>query len=157
MNHVTARNLPARDELRIWRDYFETGETLRSLMGTRLQSESALSSADYQVLLAVNEATDHRIRPSELAADVGWQRSRLSHHLGRMEARGLIRREQCADDSRGAEVVLTPEGGDAFRRCTVPHLTDIRRMFVDALTPEQLTQLDGITTALRDHLGLARR
>jgi DNA-binding MarR family transcriptional regulator len=154
MARTPGRALPTRDELRIWRDYAETAETLRSRMSTRLQSESALSGADYQVLVALHDTPDRRIRPSDLAASIGWQRSRLSHHLGRMEARGLIRREECADDSRGAEIFVTTAGAEAFRRCTVPHLKDIQELFVAALTPEQLREVEGISRALRAHLGM---
>ena len=77
------------------------------------------------------------MRSSELAAGIGWERSRLSHHLGRMERRGLVRREECATDNRGAEVVLSTAGAEAFRAATVPHLRAVRELFVDALTPEQ--------------------
>jgi DNA-binding MarR family transcriptional regulator len=146
------RRMPTSDELRAWRDFIETAEVLRARLTTRLQEESALSLGDYQVLLALKEADGHRIRSSELAATVGWERSRLSHHLGRMERRGLVRREDCATDSRGAEVVLTGDGADAFRRASVPHLRAIRELFVDALSPEQLAAAGTVGAALREHL-----
>ncbi len=157
MNSATARNLPTREQLRIWRDYTETAESLRSLLGSRMQSESAVSTADYQVMLALSEATGRRLRSSALASSIGWQRSRLSHHLGRMEARGLIVREGSAADNRGSEVLLTAAGAEVFRRCSVPHLRDVRELFVAALTPEQLAALDGVSAALRVHLGLPGR
>jgi DNA-binding MarR family transcriptional regulator len=71
-----------------------------------------------------------------------------------MEKRGLVRREPCAEDARGSQVVLTEEGARAFRASTVPHLQAIRETFVDAFTDEQLDALDEATTALRAHLGL---
>jgi DNA-binding MarR family transcriptional regulator len=153
----SSKRLPNREQLRIWRDYAEVTESLRSRLATRLQSESGLSGADYQVLVALNDAEGHRVRPSELAASIGWQRSRLSHHLGRMESRGLVRREECETDSRGAEVVLTTAGAQAFDRCTRPHLKDIHDLFVSALTTEQLRQLEGISRDLRAHLGMPIR
>ncbi|NJP31852.1 MarR family winged helix-turn-helix transcriptional regulator [Micromonospora thermarum] len=146
------RQLPTADELRIWRDFIETAEALRSRLASRLQVESSLSPSDYAVLLALSEAQDRQLRSSELAAHIGWERSRLSHHLGRMERRGLIRRQECATDPRGAEVHLTPSGAEAFRGSTVPHLRAIREFFVDALTPEQLRAAGEIAAALRVHL-----
>jgi DNA-binding MarR family transcriptional regulator len=107
------------------------------------------------VLLTLTEAPDTRIRSSELAAQVGWERSRLSHHLGRMEQRGLIRREDCATDNRGAEAVLTPEGAASFRRASSPHLHAIQELFVSALTPEQLAAVAEISAALSSHLELS--
>src|SRR5690242_19654448 len=150
---VTMATRVTAEELRVWRDFIETAEVLRARLSSRLQQDSALSIGDYQVLLALSEAGGHRIRSSELAVTVGWERSRLSHHLGRMERRGLIAREYCATDSRGAEVVLTDEGAGAFRRATVPHLRAVRELFFDALTAEELAAGGVVGAALREHLG----
>lgn len=146
------RTVPTAEELRIWRGFVETTEMLRSQLASRLQSESSLSPGDYGVLLALREADGHRLRSSDLAAKIGWERSRLSHHLGRMERRGLIRREDCAADSRGAEITATDEGLEAFRRASLPHLRAIQQLFVDALTPEQLAAAAEITAALAARL-----
>jgi DNA-binding MarR family transcriptional regulator len=153
---VGRRTLPTSEQLRVWRDFIETADVLRARLSSRLQSESALSPGDYAVLLALSEADAHRLRSSELAVHVGWERSRLSHHLGRMERRELIRREECATDSRGAEVVLTTAGAEAFRAASIPHLRAVRELFVDALTPEQLTAAGEIAAALSAHLGRDR-
>jgi DNA-binding MarR family transcriptional regulator len=150
------RPLLTTEELRIWRDFIETAEALRSELASRLQSESALSPGDYAVLLTLSEAPEQRLRSSDLATSVSWERSRLSHHLGRMERRGLIRREECATDSRGAEVVLNPTGAEAFRRASVPHLRDVRELFVDALTSTQLMAAAEVTKALREGLDSSR-
>jgi DNA-binding MarR family transcriptional regulator len=151
------RQLPTAEQLRIWRDFIETADALRSELSSRLQSESSLSPGDYVVLLALSEAEGWRMRSSELAAGIGWERSRLSHHLGRMERRGLIRREECAADNRGAEVVLAPTGAEAFRGATVPHLRAVRELFVDALTPDQLVAAGEVAATLRAHLGSSRK
>lgn len=147
-----SRKLPSRAELRTWREFIETTEVLRGTLAARLQGDSGLSPGDYAVLLALSEAEGGRIRSSELAARIGWERSRVSHHLARMERRQLIRREECATDSRGAEVVLEPAGAEAFHGATVPHLRAIRELFVDALSPEQLAAAGEIAAALREHL-----
>lgn len=146
------RPILTTEELRIWRDYIETAELLRAELASRLQSESGLSAGDYAVMLALSEAPGRRLRSSDLAATIGWERSRLSHHLGRMERRGLIRREECATDSRGAEVVLDVAGAESFRRASVPHLRAVRELFADALTPAQLTAAGELAAALRTHL-----
>jgi DNA-binding MarR family transcriptional regulator len=146
------RRLPTSEELRVWRDFIETVEALRGVVAGRLQAETGLSPGDYTVLLALTEAPQTRLRPSDLAATIGWERSRLSHHLGRMERRGLIRREGFSGDSRGAFVVLEEAGSTAFHSATVPHLTAVRELFVDALTPDQLNAVALISGALRDHL-----
>ena len=149
------RRSPTTDQLAAWRVFVETSERMRGAIGSRLQADSRLSTGDYAVLLSLSEATDNRVRSSELAATIGWERSRLSHHLGRMEQRGLIRREDCLTDNRGAEAVLTPEGAAAFRRSSPPHLHAIQELFVSALTPEQLEAIAEISRALSAHLDQA--
>lgn len=150
----TGRRMPTKEQVRVWRAYIETAEALRARLARRLQDEASLSVGDYEVLLQLSESDTHRFRSSELAARVGWERSRLSHHLGRMEERGLIRREACPEDGRGAEVVLTEAGAKAFRAGSIPHLLAVRKLFLDAFTAEQLAELDALTEALRGHLGL---
>jgi DNA-binding MarR family transcriptional regulator len=147
---VARRRMTSR-ELAVWRSLLDTTAELRRILGAQLQ-ESGLSPADYQVLLALTEADGRRLRSSELAASIDWERSRLSHHLGRMERRGLIGRRDCATDSRGAEIALTEAGAQAFRRASVPHLRAIKQHFADALTPAQFEALAGILQALQDHL-----
>jgi DNA-binding MarR family transcriptional regulator len=147
---AAAQRLTAQ-ELAIWRSLLDTTAELRRILGAQLQA-SGVSPADYQVLLALREAEGARLRSSELASTIDWERSRLSHHLGRMERRGLIQRDDCATDSRGAEVSLTPSGAGAFRRASAPHLRAIKHHFVDALTPEQLEALAHVLQALQRHL-----
>jgi DNA-binding MarR family transcriptional regulator len=139
-------------ELATWRALIDTTTELRRILGAQLLRESNLSPADYQVLLALSEADGGRLRSSELAASIDWERSRLSHHLGRMERRGLIRRDDCATDSRGAEVSLTDGGAGMFRGATAPHMRAIKENFADALTREQFEALADILQALRRHL-----
>ncbi|GAB2627035.1 MarR family transcriptional regulator [Paractinoplanes abujensis] len=143
--------------MRIWRNYVETAEVVRLRLAGRLQSETSLSSGDYVVLLALSEAEGQTLRSSVLAARIEWERSRLSHHLGRMEKRGLLRRVPCADDVHGIDVVMTEVGAETFHAATVPHLKAVREMFADALTDDQLSHLDEATQALRRHLALDPR
>jgi len=147
---ATRQRLTPR-ELAIWRTLLDTTADLRRVLGAMLL-DSGLSPTDYQVLLALREAAGTRLRSSELAATIDWERSRLSHHLGRMERRGLIRRDDCATDSRGAEVSLTESGAAAFRRAGAPHLRAIKQHFVDALTPQQVEALAAVLQSLQHHL-----
>jgi DNA-binding MarR family transcriptional regulator len=153
----TGRRSPTADDLATWRAFIETSERLRSVIGSRMQADSGLSSGDYSVLLSLSETKDHRARSSELAVKVGWERSRLSHHLGRMEQRGLIRRDDCETDNRGAEVVLTTAGAEAFRRSSAPHLHAIQELFIGALSPAQLASVRELSEALVESLDRAER
>ena len=145
------------DELAIWRSLMDTTTELRRILGAQLLQETGLSPADYQVLLALREADGSRLRSSELAASIDWERSRLSHHLARMERRGLIRRDDCATDNRGAEVSLTEDGAALFRAATTPHARAIKKHFADALTPKQFEALADVLATLQNHLHPAAR
>lgn len=147
-----ARKTPTHDELAAWREYIEAAEEMNRAVSTAMHNQSGISSGDYVVLLALSEADGHRLRSSSLADVVGWERSRLSHHLGRMEKRGLVRRERCGSDSRGAEVVISDEGARLFRTASAAHFRVIRRYFVDALSDEQLDAVRGASASLRAHL-----
>jgi DNA-binding MarR family transcriptional regulator len=149
----TVRRSPTAAELHAFRTFIEVTDELRSAFAARMQSESGVSSGDYAVLLALAEAKDRRMRSSDLAAQIGWERSRLSHHLGRMERRELIRREECLTDNRGAEIALAPAGARAYRQANVPHLHAIRELFIDVLTPEQLAAAQEIAEVLRNRRG----
>ena len=139
-------------ELTVWRSFIDVTNELRRLMGSRLARDSGLSAADYHVLVTLSEAPGRRMRPSALAAAIDWERSRLSHHLARMEKRELIAREDCVEDNRGAEIVLTEVGASAFRAATAPHARAIKEHFADALTPEQFAALDDVLATLSRHL-----
>lgn len=149
---TTSRRSPTANQLQTWRAFVETTSDLTAQITARMQRDSGLSSGDYAVLLALSEAGEERLRSSDLAVHIGWERSRLSHHLGRMEKRALIRRQDCPTDNRGAEVAITAEGAQAFRQSNPSHLRAIRELFIDALTPEQLDAAAEITEALAVHL-----
>src|SRR5260221_6641493 len=146
-----ARRRMSSAELATWRSLLDTTEAVRRVLGAELK-DTSLSPADYQVLLALTEAPDKRMRSSELASTIGWERSRLSHHLGRMEGRGLITRHDCATDNRGAEVSMSATGARVFRRSTAPHMRSIKRHFADALTPAQFAALADVLRSLQTHL-----
>ena len=148
----SGRRSPTSQELGVWRAYVETSEYVRQAMAAGLHATSGISPGDYGILLALSEAEEGRLRSSVLAEGIGWERSRLSHHLGRMESRGLICRKKSDNDSRGAVVELTDEGARMFRASSAPHLRLIRQLFIEALTPEDLEDLGRIVGKLRQHL-----
>lgn len=147
---ATSERLTAR-ELTVWRSLLDTTTELRRLLAAELQ-QVELSPGDYAVLLALTEADERTLRSSELADAIDWERSRLSHHLGRMERRGLIRRTDCPGDNRGALVLLTDDGFQAIRRASGPHLRAVKRLFADALDPQQLDALAAALGSIRTHL-----
>lgn len=148
------RRSPSASELAIWREYVETSEQVKRTLSTAFHETSGISPGDYAVMLALSEAPEKTLRSSDVADVVGWERSRLSHHLRRMEERGLITRGAVDGDARGAGVTLTDTGSRIFRSSSSSHLRLIREVFVDAFTPAQLDVMRILTATLHQHLDI---
>src|SRR5436305_2168472 len=123
---------------RVWQGYLHVNQDLIAALEQQLTRESGLSGADYRVLHPLSEAPDGLLRARDLGAEIGWDRSRLSHHLGRMEKRGLVTREECAEDARGLRVRLTKVGRRAIEEAAPGHVAAGRRYFFDPLSNDEL-------------------
>lgn len=117
-----------------------------------LAHDSGLSDPDYDVLSNLSEAGNHRCRLKDLAAKMLWSPSRLSHHIARMEQRGLVARDECSEDARGAVVLLTNDGWAALQAAAPGHVESVRRHLIDLLTPQQINSLAEIGEAVVAHL-----
>ena len=139
-------------EQRAWRGYQGMRLLLSAQIARDLAHDSGLSEPDYTVLSNLSEAEGHRWRLNELAARMLWSKSRLSHHIARMQERGLVTREDCTTDGRGAFVVLTKQGMRAIETAAPPHVASVRRHLIDVLTPAEVDALASITWKVVDHL-----
>ena len=125
---------------------------LTAHLARELARESGLSEAEYGVLVEVSEAPGRRMRSRDLGSRLGWERSRLSHQIARMETRGTVHRAPCADDARGFDVMLTDAGLAAVESAAPAHLAAVRHCFADLLTREQLDTLGDIAETITDRL-----
>jgi DNA-binding MarR family transcriptional regulator len=132
-------------EARAWRGYMRMRTLLHAQIVRDLAREAGLSGPDYDVLSNVSEAEGRRARLGDLAARMAWSKSRLSHHITRMEQRGLVTRQDCASDGRGAFVVLTDAGLRAIQAAAPGHVASVRQHFIDLLSREQLDALADIS------------
>ncbi|MDP9181624.1 MAG: MarR family transcriptional regulator [Actinomycetota bacterium] len=139
---VTRRWLDEKDQS-LWLAYIDMSRQLAAGMERQLAG-SGVSGADYQVLAPLSGAPKNELRPRDLVRSAGWERSRLAHQLGRMEARGLISREECADDARGTIVRMTPAGRAALRAAAPGHVEWVREHFVEVLTGEEKAMLEAV-------------
>ena len=140
-------------EQRAWRAYRRMVLLADAQIARDLTRDSGLSMPDYTVLTALSEATDGRRRLSELANRMQWSASRVSHHVSRMQQRGLVRRAGCAEDLRGAWVAITDDGWLAIRSAAPDHVASVRAHLIDVLTPDQLAVLTDIGEAVARHFG----
>ena len=136
------------DEARAWRGFLRMHQVLRAELERELTRDAGLSLADYEVLVRLSEADGRRLRMCGLADLLGWSRSRLSHQVARMQERGLLRREECPTDARGAFAVLTDGGLSAIRGAAPGHLEGVRHHLLDRLTTEQVRVLAEISEAV---------
>jgi DNA-binding MarR family transcriptional regulator len=139
-------------ESRAWRGLMVMQAQVRRQVAQRVQRDSGLSEADYEVLVHLSEAADGRLRAVDLGMATQWEKSRLFHQITRMEARGLVVRESC-ERSRQAHVALTAEGRAVIEAAAPIHVDHVRRWFIDALSDEQLDALGDISTAVLSHIG----
>ena len=131
------RWLTPREE-QAWRALQFMQMRLERELARQLLVDSGLSYPDYLVLVAVTDRPDSRLRLFELGEVLGWEKSRASHHVGRMVDRGLVKKEKCDSDRRGAFVVVTERGRREIEAAAPGHVATVRRLFVDRLTHEQL-------------------
>jgi DNA-binding MarR family transcriptional regulator len=134
------RWLDAR-EARAWRTLQMMQMRLDGELARLLAAESGLSYQDYTVLVALTAQPEGRMRAFELGALLGWEKSRLSHHVRRMAERGLVKKEKCASDRRGSFVAVTAAGRKEIEDAAPGHVTAVRQLFVDRLTGDQLDAL----------------
>lgn len=145
------RWLDEREE-RAWRALQFMQMQLTARLARDLAAHSDLSYPDYAVLVALTDRPDGRMRLFELGRDLGWEKSRLSHHISRMADRGLVTREKCESDRRGSFVVITRRGRSAIEAAAPAHVDAVRRLFIDHLTPRQLAIIGTAAQVVLDAL-----
>jgi DNA-binding MarR family transcriptional regulator len=123
---------------RAWLAYMRVQLRLSYEMNRQLQNDSGLSLPDYDVLNALRYSPDGATQISALAARIGWERSRLSHHARRMSGRGLVTCDVLASDRRATQVRLTDQGRQAITDASEGHIELVRRLFFGGLPAERL-------------------
>jgi DNA-binding MarR family transcriptional regulator len=124
-----------------WLAYIRIQLRLTYEMNRQLLADSGVSLADYDVLTALSVAEEGRMSVTVLAAQIGWERSRVSHHVRRMSTRELVTCGLSATDKRVTEVALTVHGRDVLERAAPGHVDLVRQLFFDGLPAELIGPL----------------
>jgi DNA-binding MarR family transcriptional regulator len=140
------------EQQRAWQAWMRVMLRLQYEMNRQLQADAGLALADYDVLVALSNAPGGRLQLSDLAATVGWERSRLSHHLLRMGKRGLVDRLPSENDGRATDAVLTSAGRRAITQAASGHVARVRELFFGGLQPRALPLLTNALEQIYDHL-----
>jgi DNA-binding MarR family transcriptional regulator len=139
-------------EFRAWIGYRRMRALLDLQISRELAANQGLSEPDYDVLTSLAAAENRRIRLSEMAERMLWSKSRLSHHVTRMQQRGLVTRKECDSDGRGAFIVLTDEGMATLAAAAPGHVAAVREHLIDLLTEEQIRVLGDVADTVVEHL-----
>jgi DNA-binding MarR family transcriptional regulator len=129
---------------------------LHSELARHLAADSELSYPDYVVLVALTADPEGRMRLFELGQLLGWEQSRVSHHISRMTERGLVIKQECPSDRRGAYVAVTDHGWAEIRAAAPGHVDAVRRLFIDRLDAHQLDVLGDVAETVLAALEVER-
>jgi DNA-binding MarR family transcriptional regulator len=141
------------DEQRAWRAFIAAQRVVNTRIERQLQQDSGLPHTYYEILVRLSDAPRGRLRMSELALATLGSRSRLSHAVARLEAKGWVRREGVETDRRGQVAVITERGRATLRDAAPGHVEAVRATVFDALTPAQVEQLYELCARLAEHNG----
>jgi DNA-binding MarR family transcriptional regulator len=136
----------------VWQAYLHLNQQLYGALEDQLLRDAGLSGADYAVLVPLSTAPDGVLRMRALRNEILWDRSRLSHQVRRMEHRGLVVREDCAEDARGSMVRLTDAGRAAIEGAAPKHADTVRRYFFDQLSTQELDTVGAVFERLLENL-----
>lgn len=130
------------EESAAWADFVAMQRALHKELANALQETANVSEADYAVLAVLQRST----RPHELAAELGWEKSRLHRQLVRMEGRKLVTRRHAEElGPRAIEVTVTKVGEEVYATALESHTAKVDDKVVSVLTGEELQQLGFIS------------
>ena len=141
------------DERETWQALHLLLAKLPSALSAQLQRDSDLSFVEYYVLAGLSDQPDHTLRMSNLAALANSELSRLSHLMSRLEKRGFVRREADPADGRFTNAILTSQGLDHLTHAAPAHVTTVRNLIFDILSPTQQHALRTAARAINAQIG----
>ncbi|MEV0842566.1 MarR family transcriptional regulator [Actinocatenispora sera] len=133
----------SRDQQEHWIALIGVISTLPPALDAQLKRDAGLNMYEYQVLVQLGDSPQGTVPMSDLAMLASGSLSRLSHAVGRLERAGYVRRVVCREPGRRTAAVLTEAGRAKLEQTAPGHVREVRRLVIDALTPEQLAALGG--------------
>ena len=131
------------DEMRAWHSFLAAGALIDRLLDAQLKESVGLSHPQYEILVRLAEAPDGELRMTELAGTLLSSKSGLTYQVTQLEKAGLVERRSCPSDVRGVLAVLTEAGRQRLEQAAPGHVTLVRELLIDVLTPGQLASLAG--------------
>jgi DNA-binding MarR family transcriptional regulator len=135
-----------------WRAFHKIGTSLLPHLGRQITNHSGISGAEYVVLVALSELKVSSVNLNRLAQGLGWEISRMSHQISRMEETGLVKKSKNTDDSRCFDVSITAKGGKIAEAAIPLQSKEINHCFSEVLTQAQMKALIEISEAISNHM-----
>ena len=135
------RHLLTESQMRAWRAFLGASTLVSARLNHELDEAAAISMYEYEILVRLCESEAGRVRMSQLADQVSYSRSRLTHTVGRLERAGYVLRSSCPNDRRGVYAHLTQAGYEFLAQTAPIHLDGVRRHLIDRFTPSELATL----------------
>jgi DNA-binding MarR family transcriptional regulator len=125
------------EEWDLWDKWMHAQRLLAQEIDRRLQSEFGISKPEFSVLVTLLRAPGREMRVVDVAESLGWEKSRVSHQLTRMESRGLVVSSESGASGRRTGIALTPQGLQVAESAVLGHARNVRHCFFDLLSPGQ--------------------
>jgi DNA-binding MarR family transcriptional regulator len=129
------------EEWELWDTWMRAQRLLVRELDRGLQRDCGISKAEFSVLMALRQAPGREMRVADLVDSLDWEKSRVSHQLTRMENRGFVAQTQGGASGRRTRIGLTAMGSRVVQAAILAHGGNIRRYFLDSLTPDQTTTI----------------
>lgn len=149
------RQLLTESQMRAWRAFLGASTLVSARLNHELDEAAAISMYEYEILVRLFESEAGRVRMSQLADQVSYSRSRLTHTVGRLERAGYVLRSSCPNDRRGVYAHLTKAGYEFLAQTAPIHLDGVRRHLIDRFTPSELATLTELLEKITTDADLA--
>lgn len=149
------RHLLTESQMRAWRAFLGASTLVSARLNHELDEAAAISMYEYEILVRLFESEAGRVRMSQLADQVSYSRSRLTHTVGRLERAGYVLRSSCPKDRRGVYAHLTQAGYEFLAQTASIHLDGVRRHLIDRFTPSELATLTELLEKITTDADLA--
>lgn len=149
------RRLLSETQMRAWRAFLGASTLVSARLNHELDEAAAISMYEYEILVRLFESEAGRVRMSQLADQVSYSRSRLTHTVGRLERAGYVLRSSCPNDRRGVYAHLTQAGYEFLAQTAPIHLDGVRRHLIDRFTPSELATLTELLEKITTDTDLA--
>ena len=149
------RQLLTESQMRAWRAFLGASTLVSARLNHELDEAAAISMYEYEILVRLFESEAGRVRMSQLADQVSYSRSRLTHTVGRLERAGYVLRSSCPNDRRGVYAHLTQAGYEFLAQTAPIHLDGVRRHLINRFTPSELATLTELLEKITTDTDLA--